>query len=93
MCLAVPGRILEISGDDDLYRTARVSFGGIVKTVSLACVPEARVDDYVLVHVGMALSLVDQEEAARVLSLLDEMGELAELQPSPAPGGSPAPPG
>ncbi len=85
MCLAVPGRLLEISGEDDLYRTGRVSFGGVVKSVSLACVPEARVDDYVLVHVGMALSVVDEAEAARVFALLAEMGELAELAPRPDP--------
>lgn len=85
MCLAVPGRLLEISGDDDLFRTGRVSFGGVIKTVSLACVPEARVDDYVIVHVGMALSVVDEAEAARVFSLLAEMDELRELTPEPPP--------
>lgn len=61
----------------------RVDFGGVVKTVSLACVPEARVGDHVLVHVGMALSVVDAEEAARVFALLDGMGGLAELEPEP----------
>ena len=85
MCLAVPGRLLDITGDDEMYRTGRVSFGGVIKTVSLACVPEARVDDYLLVHVGMALSVVDEEEAARVFSLLEEMGELADLAPGPPP--------
>jgi hydrogenase expression/formation protein HypC len=83
MCLAVPGRLLDISGEDELYRTGRVSFGGVIKTVSLACVPEARVDDYVLVHVGMALSIVDDAEAARVFAVLAEMGELADLAPKP----------
>jgi hydrogenase expression/formation protein HypC len=85
MCLAVPGRLLDIAGNDELYRTGRVSFGGVIKTVSLACVPEARVDDYLLVHVGMALSVVDEAEAARVFTLLAEMGELAELEPKPPP--------
>lgn len=89
MCLAVPGRILEISGDDDLSRIGRVSFGGIIKNVSLACVPEARVDDYVLVHVGMALSIVDEDEATRVFALLREMGELADLAPGAEPGAPP----
>ena len=84
MCLAVPGKILEIQGDDPLFRAARVSFGGIVKQVSLACVPEAKVDDYVLVHVGMALSIVDEKEAAEVFSYLQQMGELAELDPPEA---------
>jgi hydrogenase expression/formation protein HypC len=82
MCLAVPGRIVEIQGEDMLSRTARVSFGGIVKTVSLACVPEAMVDDYVLVHVGMALSVVDEREAADVFRQLEEIGEAnADLPP------------
>ena len=86
MCLAVPGKILEIAGDDPYLRTGRVSFGGIVKQVSLACVPEARVDDYVLVHVGMALSVVDEQEAAETFSYLEQMGELEELaRPRPSP--------
>ena len=83
MCLAVPGKILEISGDDPYLRSGRVSFGGIVKQVSLACVPEARVNDYVLVHVGMALSVVDEQEAAEVFSYLRQMGELEELAAAP----------
>lgn len=81
MCLAVPGKVLEIIGDDPTFRSARVSFGGIVKQVSLACVPEARVDDYVLVHVGMALSTVDEKEAEEVFSYLRQMGDLDELEP------------
>ena len=81
MCLAVPGKILEIQGDDPHFRTGRVSFGGIIKQVSLACVPEAKLDDYVLVHVGMALSVVDQKEAEEVFSYLHQMGELEELDP------------
>ncbi len=83
MCLAVPGKIVEISGDDPYFRTGRVSFGGVIKPVSLACVPEARVDDYVLVHVGMALSVVDEKEAAEVFTYLQAMGELDELAGSP----------
>jgi hydrogenase expression/formation protein HypC len=74
MCLAVPGRILSISGDDQLTRTAKVSFGGVVKDVSLAYVPEACVDEYVLVHAGFALSRVDEEEA---LKTLEELNKLA----------------
>ncbi len=89
MCLAVPGKLLEITGDDPCFRTGRVSFGGVVKQVSLACVPEAKVDDYLLVHVGMALSVVDQKEAAETFAYLAAMGELAELNPAPA---APAPP-
>jgi len=92
MCLAVPGKVLEVIGDDPTFRTARVSFGGIVKQISLACVPEAKVDDYVLVHVGMALSTVDEKEAEEVFSYLKQMGELEELQPESA-GADPYMPG
>ena len=80
MCLAVPGKILDIQGDDPLFRTGRVSFGGVIKQVSLSCVPEARVNDYVLVHVGMALSVVDEAEAAQVFDYLKAMGEIEELE-------------
>jgi len=85
MCLAVPGKILDVAGDDPFFRTGRVSFGGVVKPVSLACVPEAKVGDYVLVHVGMALSIVDEKEAQEVFTYLQAMGELEELTPSPPP--------
>ena len=81
MCLAVPGKILSIAGED-FARTARVSFGGIIKEVSLAYVPEARVGDYAIVHVGFAISLLDEEEALRTFEYLKQMGELDELQPS-----------
>lgn len=80
MCLAVPGKIVSITGDEPLERSARVSFGGIVKEISLAYVPEAKIGDYVIVHVGFALSLVDEAEAARVFEYLEQMGELGELQ-------------
>lgn len=80
MCLAVPGKIISIKGEDVLGRTAKVSFGGVIKEVSLAYVPEARIDDYVIVHVGFALSLVDETEASRVFEYLAQMGELGELQ-------------
>ncbi len=80
MCLAVPGKILSIAGDDPLTRTGRVGFGGIVKETSLACVPEAKVGDYVLVHVGFAISKLDEEEARRVLTYLRNTDELAELE-------------
>jgi hydrogenase expression/formation protein HypC len=80
MCLAVPGKILSIQSDDPLLRTGRVSFGGIVKQANLSCVPEARVDDYVLVHVGFAISVVDPDEARRVFEYLEQMNELDELK-------------
>jgi hydrogenase expression/formation protein HypC len=78
MCLAVPGKILSIEGED-FARTGRVSFGGIVKEVSLAYVPEAAVGDYAIVHVGFAISLVDEQEALLTFDYLKQMGELAEL--------------
>lgn len=86
MCLAVPGELLDVEGNDPMFRTGRVSFGGIVKQVSLGCVPEAGVGDYVLVHVGMALSVVDEEEAAKVFEYLEQMGELDELEPGEPAG-------
>lgn len=83
MCLAVPGKVLDITGDDPLSRAGRVSFSGVVREVSLACVPEAKVGDYVLVHVGFALSVVDEEEANRIFDYLRQMDELAELEKPP----------
>jgi hydrogenase expression/formation protein HypC len=80
MCLAVPGKILSISGDDPLTRTGRVSFGGIIKEVNLAYVPEASVDDYVIVHVGFAISTLDEKEAEQVFEYLREIGELEQLE-------------
>jgi hydrogenase expression/formation protein HypC len=83
MCLAVPGKILSINGVD-LERTGRVSFGGVVKEISLAYLPEARVEDYVIVHAGVALSRLDETEAARVFAYLDEMEKLQQpAQESP----------
>ena len=79
MCLAVPGKILSVEGED-FARTGRVSFGGIVKEVSLAYVPEAAVGDYAIVHVGFAISLLDEQEALRTFDYLKQMGELAELE-------------
>jgi hydrogenase expression/formation protein HypC len=80
MCLAVPGQILSVEGDGDFSRLGRVSFGGIVKEVNLSCVPEAAVGDYVIVHVGVALSKLDEEEARRVFDYFKQMDELGELQ-------------
>jgi len=80
MCLAIPGRITSVGGGEGLARTAKVDFGGIQKDVSLAYVPEAKVGDYVIVHVGFALSRVDESEANQVFEYLREMGELLELK-------------
>jgi hydrogenase expression/formation protein HypC len=85
MCLAVPGRIVSIEGDDPLLRAGKVDFSGALKLVNLAYVPEAKVGDYVLVHVGFAISIVDEEEARLVFQYLKEMGELAELEEGGTP--------
>lgn len=78
MCLAVPGKLMTTNGEG-LERTGRVNFGGVVKEASLAYVPEAQIGDYVIVHVGFALSVVDEAEAQRVFQYLEELGELGEL--------------
>ncbi len=85
MCLAVPGKIISIEGED-LARTARVSFGGIVREASLAYVPEAQVGDYAIVHVGLAISLLDEDEALRTFEYLKQIGELEELEAWESPG-------
>ena len=84
MCLAIPGKVTSISGDDPMLRSGKVDFGGILKEVSLAYVPEVKVGDYVIVHVGFALSRVDEEEAKQVFEYLREMQELTELEDSGA---------
>jgi hydrogenase expression/formation protein HypC len=80
MCLAVPGKIISVEGEDPIYRCGRVSFGGIVKNINLAYVPEAKIGDYVLVHVGFAISTIDEAEAEEVFEYLRQIGELAELE-------------
>jgi hydrogenase expression/formation protein HypC len=76
MCLAVPGRVLSLAGEDPLSRSGRVDFGGVVKEISFAFAPEAGIDDYVPVHVGFAIAVIDAVEAERVFTLLSEIGEL-----------------
>ena len=80
MCLAIPGKITSVTADDTLARTGTVDFGGIQKDVNLAYVPEANVGDYVIVHVGFAISRVDESEANEVFEYLRQMGELLELK-------------
>jgi hydrogenase expression/formation protein HypC len=80
MCLAVPGKIMSIDSADPVFRTGKVSFGGIVKQINLAYVPEAKIDDYVLVHVGFAISIVDEAEAQEVFEYLRQIGDLQELE-------------
>jgi hydrogenase expression/formation protein HypC len=79
MCLAIPGKILSVQGED-FARSAQVSFGGTVREVSLAYVPEAEADHYVIVHAGFAISVVDEAEAMLTLEYLKQMGEVEEME-------------
>jgi hydrogenase expression/formation protein HypC len=93
MCLGIPGKLLD-AYDTNGLRMGKVQFGGIVREACLAYIPEANAGDYVVVHVGFAISRVDEEEALRTYELLEDMGQLAELEwPSradtDAPGGDP----
>jgi hydrogenase expression/formation protein HypC len=83
MCLAIPGKILQISEQNGV-RAGRVEFGGIVSQVCLDFVPEAQLGDYVIVHVGFAISRVDREEAERTYQALEAMGMLEGELPPPA---------
>jgi len=78
MCLAIPGNILSINGDDPLSRMGRVNFAGVIKDVSLAYVPDAVIGDYVIVHAGFAISILAPEEANRVFEYLHEINEIIE---------------
>ena len=80
MCLAIPGQIKNILSEEPLARIGQVSFGGILKEVNLSYVPEATIGDYVIVHVGFAISKVDEREAKRVFDYLAEMEGLEELE-------------
>jgi hydrogenase expression/formation protein HypC len=81
MCLALPGQLLSLAGDTPFLRTGRVRFGELIKEIHLAYVPDARVGDYVIVHAGFALSVLDQEAARRTL---EEFAGLASFQISTA---------
>lgn len=76
MCLAVPGKIISITSVNELERNGKVSFSGIIKDINLTYVPDAKVDDYVIVHVGFALSVVDEDEALKIFEYLKEMDEI-----------------
>lgn len=85
MCLAIPGRICTIHpGADDLFRNGSVAFGSIRKDVNLSMVPQAQVGDYVLVHVGIALQVVDEAEARSIFEYLEANGETEGLEPGDA---------
>lgn len=82
MCLGVPGKIIEIYEQNGL-RMGKIDFGGVFREVCLAYVPEAKVGDYTVVHVGFALNLLDEAEALETLALLREIGDLeAGLSPT-----------
>ena len=77
MCLAIPGKIVSFQeSQDPLFRTGKVSFDGVIRNINFAAVPEAKIGDYVLVHVGMALNVVDEEEAKKTIEYLKQIDEL-----------------
>ena len=81
MCLSIPGKLVAIKSElDATFRVGRVSFDGVMKDVSLTLVPEAKVGDYVMVHVGAAISIVDEEEAKKTFEILQQLGELNDLE-------------
>ncbi len=90
MCLAIPGKLIEIKADPSGIRMGKANFGGIVKQVCLEYTPEAEVGQYVLVHVGFALSTIDEAEAQRTYDLLKELGGLDELDIADVPDPKPA---
>ena len=85
MCLAIPGRILSILGEDPLMRSGRVDFGGVIKEINLVYTPEAQPGQYVLAHVGFAMAVIDEGEAQRVLDALTEVAHRAGLSQDVVP--------
>ncbi|MCO5725560.1 HypC/HybG/HupF family hydrogenase formation chaperone [Robiginitalea marina] len=80
MCLSIPGKLLEVTQTlDETFRLGRVSFDGVVKEVNLTLVPEAKTGDYVMVHVGAAIAIVNEEEARKTFDILRQLGELDDL--------------
>jgi hydrogenase expression/formation protein HypC len=81
MCLAIPGKLISITAQlDEVFRFGKVSFGGILKEVNLCMLPDAQINDYVLVHVGVAISKIDEEEATKTFNYLLQIGEVDELK-------------
>ena len=81
MCLSIPGKLIEIVAElDPTFRIGKVDFDGIKKEVNLAIVPEAKINDYVLVHVGAAISVIDEKEAKETFDLIKKMGETDDLE-------------
>ncbi len=89
MCLGIPGKVVEIEQRDDDLLMGKVSFSGLIKEVCLSYVPEVRVGEYVIVHVGFAISQLNEEEALEVFNYLEQIGEIQELtdngEPPPSP--------
>ncbi len=83
MCLAIPGKVTSIEGEDPLSRMGKIDFGGVLKQACLAYVPEAKIGDYVIVHAGFAISRLDEEEAGKVFEYLRQMEQLSELEEEP----------
>ncbi len=81
MCLAIPGKIISLSSENNsLDRLARVDFSGVIKEISLAYLPEAKLNDYVIVHAGLALSILDENEAAATLAALAELDDMNQTE-------------
>ena len=87
MCLAIPGKVVSVEGDD-IMRTARVDFGGVVKDINLAYTPDAQPGDYLLVHVGFAISKIDEAEARKVFEDLEQIDKLEGGRREPAVAGA-----
>ena len=82
MCLSIPGKLIAITNElDETFRIGKVSFDGVIKEVNLTLVPEAKVNDYVMVHVGAAISIVNEVEAKKTFEVLQQLGELDDLNP------------
>lgn len=80
MCLSIPGKLIKITDQlDETFRIGKVSFDGVIKDVNLTLVPEAKINDYVMVHVGAAISIVDEIEAKKTFDILKQLGELDNL--------------
>ena len=83
MCLGIPGKVIQVSEEKDELTMGKVSFGGLVKEVCLSYIPGACVGDYVIVHVGFAISKIDEQEAQKVFEYLEQIGETSELENEP----------
>jgi hydrogenase expression/formation protein HypC len=83
MCLAIPGKLITVTSQlDETFRIGKVSFDGVIKEVNLTLVPEAKIDDYLMVHVGAAISIIDEIEAKKTFEILQQLDELGDLDDS-----------